>query len=164
MAPHSDRSGRQVERGFTLIEIMVVLAIIAAVGAIAYSVFAPIYARVRIAWERDDIERQLFEMPQRARQNGRGGILTGQSGDALADDTLLVVEGSPLAGKGMERWQVMRLRIPPGWRLEIDRPIFYHFSGACEGGEVLFHAPDGVPLYYRLAAPLCRPIRTDPQG
>jgi prepilin-type N-terminal cleavage/methylation domain-containing protein len=164
MTPRRDRTGRRVERGFTLVEIMVVLVIIAAVGGIAYSVFVPIYARARIAWERDDIERQLFEMPQRARQNGRGGILTGQSGEALADNTLLVVEGSPLAGKGMEQWQVMRLRIPPGWALEIDRPVFYHFSGACEGGEVSFRAPDGVPLHYRLAAPLCRPIRTDQQG
>jgi len=44
--------------------------------------------------------------------------------------------------------------------MRVDRPILYHFSGACEGGEVVFSLPP-VALRYVLAPPLCRPISSN---
>jgi prepilin-type N-terminal cleavage/methylation domain-containing protein len=146
--------------GFTLIEVTVVLAIVAALVAIAYTYFAPLTVRARAAFERDDLERQLLELPQRVRLSGRGGILTSRSGDNLSDGTILTVEGVAKAGNALEEWQVLRLELPKGWHLRVAQPIFYHFSGACEGGEVLFQLSP-MSLRYLLVPPLCRPIRSD---
>lgn len=146
--------------GFTLIEMIVVLAIIAAIAGAAYAAFMPLYARVQAAYERTDLERQLLLLPQRVRLSGHGGILTGRSGDDLPEGTILAVEGVPEAEGAAENWQVLRLALPAGWRLVVDKPIFYHFSGSCEGGEVVFaRAP--VTLRYMLTPPLCRPVASD---
>jgi prepilin-type N-terminal cleavage/methylation domain-containing protein len=160
MASPVDPSRNRAVDGFTLIEVIVVLSIIAVLAVVSFSAFAPAYNRSRAAWQRDDIERQLGELPQRVRQNGRGGILTSRSGDDLPDETIVGVEGAPVARGGTEAWQVLRLRLPAGWRLEVDRPIFYHFTGACEGGEVVLRAR-GTLLRYVLTAPLCRPVASD---
>ena len=139
---------------------IVVLLIVASLSAIAYSYVMPLYARVRIAFERDDLQRQLLELPQRVRQSGRGGILVSRSADDLADGTVMAVDGAPPASGVIENWQVLRLYLPGGWRLHVAEPIFYHFSGACEGGEVEFLLSE-TTLRYRLAPPLCRPIEDD---
>jgi prepilin-type N-terminal cleavage/methylation domain-containing protein len=146
--------------GFTLIEMLVVLAIIAVLGTLAYTYVMPLYARARMAYERDDLERQMRELPQRVRLSGHGGILTSRSGDNLPEGTIIEVEGAARTGNALERWQVLRLDLPEAWRLRVIRPIFYHFSGTCEGGEVEFAAASQT-LRYVLTAPLCRPIPAD---
>jgi prepilin-type N-terminal cleavage/methylation domain-containing protein len=156
----SHRAGERSQHGFTLIEMMVVLVIIAGLLTIAYASFTPLYARVRVAFERDDFERQLLDLPLRVRQSGHGGILVSRSADRLIDGTILSVDGVPLSGDGGEEWQVLRLNLPGAWRLRVAAPIFYHFSGTCEGGEVEFLL-SSVSLRYRLTPPLCRPIRSD---
>src|SRR5262249_44532841 len=60
--------------GFTLIEVLVVLLIVAVIGTLAYTYVMPLYARARVAYQRDDLERQLLELPQRVRSSGHGGI------------------------------------------------------------------------------------------
>ena len=152
-----DATGR-ARHGFTLLELVVVMAILAGLVAIAYPQFAGLYASVRARLAADDFERQLFELPQRVRQSGHGGILTSRSGDDLPEGTVLRVEGAPQTGAGIEDWQVLRLDLPRPWRLVVAEPVFYHFTGACEGGEVVFRLPPRE-LRYRLTAPLCRPIR-----
>jgi prepilin-type N-terminal cleavage/methylation domain-containing protein len=147
---------RRSPRGFTLIEVIVVLAILATLAAIAYAAAAPLTARVRAAFEREDFERQLLELPQRVRRSGRGGILTSRSADDLPEGTPLPVEGRA-ASDPLEEWQVLRIDVAQPWRLQVPRPIYYHASGACDGGEVAFLLPP-VALRYVLTAPLCRPI------
>ena len=149
--------------GFTLIEIIVVLAIVAGLMAVAYTAIIPGYARVRAAYERDDLERQLLELPQRVRLSGYGGVLTDRSGDNLPPDAIIAVEGVSEAEKSVEDWRVLRLSLPAGWRMRVAAPILYHFSGSCEGGEIRF-ASAANAWRYQLAAPLCRPISRDAAG
>jgi prepilin-type N-terminal cleavage/methylation domain-containing protein len=154
------RDWRPAAAGFTLIEVLVVLVIVALLAGLAYSYVIPLYARSRIAYERDDVERQLRELPQRVLVSGHGGILTSRSGDHLPDGTIIPVEGTAGAGNALENWQVLRFDLPETWRLRVARPIFYHFSGTCEGGEVEFLS-ESVTLRYVLVPPLCRPQSAD---
>ena len=158
-APPGGRVATASASGFTLVEVIVLLVIITSLSALAYSLVAPFGARVRAAFARSDLEHQLLELPQRVRLSGHGGILTSQSGDDLPDGTIIDVEGVP-PGAGLEAWQVLRMTLPDGWRLFIDKPILYHLSGSCEGGEVILARPPEV-LRYELFAPLCRPARAD---
>jgi prepilin-type N-terminal cleavage/methylation domain-containing protein len=146
--------------GFTLIEIVVVLAIVAGLLVIAYTALIPGYARVKEAYDRDDLERQLLELPQRVRLSGYGGILTSRSGDNLSENATVAVEGVSAAENSIEDWRVLRLSLPAGWRMRVAAPILYHFSGSCEGGAVDFMRLPTV-WHYQLAAPLCRPIVRD---
>src|SRR5579872_4482534 len=124
------RSAAINQHGFTLIEVVVVLAIIATLSIVAYAVVMPAYVRVEVAYQRDDIERQLLELPQRVRLAGYGGILTGRSGDALPNQVAIAVEGVSEAERSIEDWHVLRLALPAGWRLRVAAPILYHFSGS----------------------------------
>ena len=117
------RGGISRNGGFTLVETVVVLAIIAGLSVIAYAAFIPGYTRVKAAYDRDDFERQLLELPQRVRLSGRGGILTSRSGDNLPDDAIIAVTGVPDAEKAIEDWRVLRLSLPAGWRLRVAAPI-----------------------------------------
>jgi prepilin-type N-terminal cleavage/methylation domain-containing protein len=153
-----DRSSRTALAGFTLLELLVVLAIIAGLVAIAVPQFSQLYSRVRASFERADLEQQLLELPQLVRQRGRGGVLLDPSqelapGSAAAD---IVPPGS----SGFEQWETLRLNLAPGWAMRVPKPVFYHFTGACNGGEVDFSLPPTV-LRYNLIAPLCRPRLAD---
>lgn len=141
--------------GFTLIELVVVLAIVAGLLAVAAPGFIRIYASVRVALDQQDLERQLLLLPRQMRTIGESGVLI----DPQSDNPEHLVRGVP-ASTGLETWRAVRLDLPAGWTVSVPRPIFYHFTGACDGGEVSFSLPPMV-LNYSLAAPLCRPQLAD---
>ena len=152
-APASTGSRGQAE--FTLIELMVVLAIVAGLLAVAAPGFVKLYASVRVALEREDLERQLLILPSQMRAFGESGVLI----DPQNENPEHVIRGVP-ASTGVETWRAVRLDLPAGWTVSVPRPIFYHVTGACDGGEVSFSLPP-VVLNYSLAAPLCRPQLAD---
>ena len=142
---------RRGERGsgFTLIEVVVVLALIAALMAIAFPQFVRLYARARVAFERQDLERQLTELPEKVRSAGRPGVLADPATAPDApSDAPQPLEGTPMA---------LRLDPPDGWTVSVPNPIRYHFNGVCDGGEVTLALPP-LSLRYVLAPPLCRPL------
>lgn len=126
------------------------LALIALLVAVAVPEFVKLYTRVRFSFERDDLERELSELPQRVRALGRGGILLDPSAQGLAADA---------AGPARDRmgaWRPLRLDLPEGWQIEVPKPIYYHSTGACDGGIVMFTLPP-FSLRYLLRPPLCQP-------
>jgi len=140
--------------GFTLVEVMVVLALIAALLAIAAPQFVRLYGRVRLAFERQDLERQLLELPERVRNAGQAGVLENPSA-AVPD----IPAGTP-GEAPLEHAQKLALDLPRNWTVTVPKPILYHFTGACDGGEVIFSLPP-LSLHYVLTPPLCRPRVVD---
>ena len=139
--------------GFTLVEVMVVLALIAALLAIAAPQFVRLYGRVRLAFERQDLNGNL-ELPERVRNAGQAGVL---------EDPSAAVPDTPAGAAGeapLERAQKLTLDLPRDWAVTVPKPIFYHFTGACDGGEVIFSLPP-LSLHYVLTPPLCRPRVVD---
>jgi prepilin-type N-terminal cleavage/methylation domain-containing protein len=153
---HRRRTAAPGRGGFTLIELLVVLAIMAGLSAIAYPQVVTWYAGVRAAFARSDLEQQLNALPQQVRASGRAGILADPT--ASPQDVAQAAAGDPALG--LERPRLLRLRLPSGWHMRVPRPVLYHFTGACDGGEVVFSLPP-VSLRYRLRQPLCLPRLAD---
>ena len=135
------------QAGFTIFELLVVIVIMGTLLTIAYPAFSRVYSRIRMAFEIDDIRRQMSQLPYEVRQSGADGILDAQSGETLLSEDAAATEQS----------RRLRIILPNGWRMSIPTPIRYHFSGACDGGEVTFTLPPSS-IHYQLAPPLCRPI------
>jgi prepilin-type N-terminal cleavage/methylation domain-containing protein len=154
MVYRGTRAGQKGEQqcrdGFTLIEVVVVLAVLASLIAIALPQFVKLYARTRASFEREDLERQLLELPQRVRDAARAGILA----DPAAEPA------EPAMDSASDAPQKLRIDLPRGWSMQVPKPILYHFTGACDGGEVIFSFPPSVWRYV-LSAPLCRPLLAD---
>jgi prepilin-type N-terminal cleavage/methylation domain-containing protein len=154
----ADKLTARSQGGFTLLELLLVMAILAGLTAIAIPQFAQLYARVRASFERADLEQQLLELPQLVRQRGRGGVLLDSSRDASPGAAL--AEAGPAAGSELEQWETLPIDLPKGWTMRVPTPVFYQFTGACNGGEVDLSLP---PTFFRyiLTPPLCRPLMAD---
>lgn len=122
---------------------LVVLVVVAALTGLAVPATGRLAASFRLASERQQVERQLRELPLTMRQSGRDGLLT---------------EGE--APPAMIR---LTLDLPKDWSLHTERPIRYHFTGACDGGEVVI-SRSSEHWHYQLTPPLCRPRQIDAAG
>ena len=122
-----------------------VLVILSALAGLAMPAIGRMAAGFRQDGERQAIERQLRLLPLKMRQNGDDGwLVDGETGPPAG--------GRPLV-----------IDLPADWRLQPARPIRYHPSGACDGGEVMLsHA--GLRWRYVLTPPLCRPRQFDAVG
>ncbi|MOA22101.1 hypothetical protein D3C78_1426400 [compost metagenome] len=125
--------GSERQSGFTLLELVVVLALVAALGAIVL----PSLMKMQEAWRRrldiQDIAGQLRSLGYRTRLQARETVI-GAGGVSPAD----------------------MLSLPVGWILSAQQPLVYRANGACLGGEVSVQH-EGVVKVLRLEAPLCQP-------
>lgn len=131
---------RPTDRGFTLLEVIVVLAIMGLVAAVA----TPSVVRGIDSWRRqaqsDSVMDQLRSLPARARASGRAIEL---SDAALASAT-------------------PPLQVEPGWSLAVPEPWTVHANGVCDGGTVELHQGQRMQVL-QVSAPFCDP-RVDGDG
>jgi len=118
-------------RGFTLLEMLVVLVIL----GLAASVIAPPLARtvdrVRESGERDEVKRLLARLPQVARRSG----------------TSLVLGPGEAVPTGSSDW-------PEGWTVVTRSPLNVSPSGFCSSAEVEAQSPT-QSFRWRLMPPDC---------
>jgi prepilin-type N-terminal cleavage/methylation domain-containing protein len=124
-------------RGFTLLEMLVVLVILGMAAALVAPSLGRTLERVTAAGERDEMARRLAQLPAAVRAEGRGRAW--RAGEAVALDT--------------HAW-------PPGWRVTALTPLRVEASGFCAGGEVQAQGEGGA-MRLRLEAPDCRTVDAD---
>ena len=120
--------------GFTLLEMLVVMAIIALAAATVVPALSRVVAAVRHSGEAQDIVDQLGQLAFRAYSTGKPIVL---SDEAQKSAKSAIVE------------------MPSGWSLTIARTIHFNAMGLCDGGDVSILAPDGDVTSLHLAAPDC---------
>ena len=122
------RPERLAQRGFTLVELVVVLALLALAAGIAAPAAVRGVAAARERGVRADVRVLLEGMPVRAVQSGSG----------------LEVDSAALRRLVPE--------LPAGWRLEVDQPLRYAPNGVAAGGAVRLLIPGRDPTTWRVAA------------
>lgn len=128
--PPTDQATRQ--RGFTLLELLIVLALVAMMAAMVAPRLQGTYDAVARSGERAEARRQLENLPLRARDAGRAIEVPAEDPAALARE----------------------LQLPGGWRMQALAPLRIEANGICHGGQVAVQAP-GLAETWTLAAPDC---------
>ena len=138
---HKTRPG-----GFSLLEMTIALAIMALVGALAMPSLARITDRTTFSLNRQDVERQLDQLPQVAASQGHNLVLTSSPGAELPR----YGEAAPTAG----RQDPYPVKLPEGWQITVDAPIRYRYDGSCSGGRLHVISPTSEANYL-MRPPLC---------
>lgn len=128
---------RQTKGGFTLLEMLVVLVILASVAGIATPRLSSLYDSSRAAAERDDVLDQIRGLAHQAWSKGE----------------TITFSGWP-NGEGAEY-----LALPEGWQVAPAQPLKFLPSGVCLGGELALTRAERF-YQYRLRAPYCEVTET----
>jgi prepilin-type N-terminal cleavage/methylation domain-containing protein len=99
--------------GFTLIELMIVLFIVALLAGMVTPRLVTFYDSIQAAYERDEVFTRLNELTYQAFQQAR--------------DFTLTTYPSP---------EKIPLELPQGWQLVAEQPIKFRGNGACSGGNI----------------------------
>lgn len=121
-------------RGFTLLELLIVLAILAGASAIVAPRLQATYDAIVSSSERAEVRRSLERLPLVAREGGRDLRLAPTSGGAAALQALVPV--------------------PDGWQVRPLDPVVVHRSGVCEPARLAV-ARGAATETWQLTAPLC---------
>lgn len=162
--------------GFTLLEMLVVLVIVATTSAIVFPNLTTLSSSVDFAFKRDGFERTINGIAYRVFRDNQDAILVGTYTDQgrVADDDTQKNLGTTIQGNLRARSLTASQReilppvlpfypdmlLPAGWRLDIREPVYFHSSGFCDGGNV--ELTIGRARYeYVLVPPLCRAVRAE---
>ncbi len=130
--------------GFTLLELLVVLFLFSAIGALAIPRLTKVYEGISSAAEQDEVLLQLANTGFLVMQRGRGGIIRAYPPDNQVNPPDASESSLPIP-------------LPQGWRLVTARDITYLDNGICLGGTL--HAIKGnTDLTIHMKRPFCQPV------
>jgi prepilin-type N-terminal cleavage/methylation domain-containing protein len=129
--------------GFTLLELLIVLALFALVAGVVAPRLNTVYDRVRWASERDDVLEKIAGLGFKALKEGR----TFEFPSSPPKEETSV--SSAAADSAF-------IKLPEGWSVTAEFPIRYRDNGVCEGGRLTLQCEDQI-LEVVLRPPLCRP-------
>ncbi len=153
--------------GFTLLELLVVLALVGLMTAFALPQFSVIQDRLAYSLNRDSFEQELTGLSYAAFKEGRPLILAGAY-PRTAEQQRILSEDLDSADKEPQFLNAGELKpirpsfsspasltLPADWRVTVDSPIVYQASGFCSGGSLTLIVGDARYAYY-LKAPTCQ--------
>lgn len=128
-------TSRRQRAGFTLLEILAVLFLMAMIGGLVAPRLVPTYQNLTIRADRDDILTTLGAMPAQAVAEGRQIVL---SGDVAS-----------------------RLESTGNWQVVFPEPTVFLPNGFCTGGRFELQFKQRPATVYEMPAPYCRPVPVD---
>ena len=135
--------GVVLRNGFSLLELLVVLALVSLVATLALPNLVGLYDSATRATERDSILDQFAGIGREAMLKGHGYAVYGTAGPQPSDVPNAGVHAYPLL-------------VPEGWQVDLDRPLRVRPNGVCLGATVTLSHPDSAPVEVALAPPYCR--------
>ena len=157
---------RRRMRGFTLLELLVILVIVGLIAGVVAPQLSKLSDRIAFAMNREGVEHALALLPYDAFRRREDLILSAtNSKDTSTDDTSMnVIMMGGGAGDEETRTQPpvlskrVVLSLPAGWQIESQAPILFRSTGFCTGGEVTIRV-GSYAYIYKLSPPDCRPVQ-----
>lgn len=169
----STHPARTCTRGFTLLEVLVVLVIVSATAAIVFPQLTTMADAVEFALEREKFEQTLNALSYQAFRENQPMVLAGTYTDAGRDAETQPGQRSggtlranlrtlPVNGEEREYLPPLNLAfpappLPEGWLVTVDAPIYFQGSGYCTGGNIELFIGD-LQYSYVMTPPLCRAV------
>ncbi len=122
--------------GFTLLELLVVLAIMALVAGMVMPDSGKVFARFQARLQRDNVLEQIADLGIEARRRASG----------------FTIDNYPPKDKDIP------LQLPDGWSLQTTAPIHYRANGFCDGGTIVLSTAPGIQFTIKLQKPYCQPL------
>lgn len=117
--------------GFTLVELLLVMAIMAILLAFAVPNIMSTYRGFQETMIREDIEKQLRHVSFKVYQNAQNYEFSEETFQNTID-------------------------LPKETQIVFDAPILYRYDGICKGGKLRIESPTKI-WHYSLEAPFCFP-------
>ena len=131
---------RKPAAGFTLLELLVVLALIGVLTALALPNLVRIYDNLTHRAERDHILDQFAALGH----------------EAMLRQRAYIVFGTETPPEDYADYEPYPLDVPTGWQVRLDAPLLVYANGVCLGGEVTLAHDEAPAVAVSLVAPFCR--------
>ena len=139
------KEARRPRGGFTLLELLVVLAVLGLATAMAMPNLQRLYAAATRASEQDHVLDQIAGLGREAMLRGRAYVVFG---NAPPPD--------PAEAARYADYETYLVDVPEGWRLVLDRPLVVLANGVCLGAALTLSHADAAAVRVELAPPYCR--------
>jgi len=160
-------------RGFTLLEILIVLVIVSMTSALVFPRLGTMAASYEFATQRDTLEQTLNGLSYAAFRDNSDIILFGTYTQTGRDDRRQPkAEVGTTLKPGLQTRSLLpdarehlppvnpsfaRVPLPEGWELVVQDPIYFKGSGYCSGGAVSVSV-GSLRYAYEMTPPLCRAV------
>ena len=133
-------------RGFTLLELIVVLALLGLVTVLALPNLERMYEGFSRKAEQGRILNRIAGLGREAMLRGRAFAVYGAGEDAA----------EAIADRRVSGFEPYDLDVPPGWEVNLDRPLLVRANGVCLGATVTLVHRGVSAARVVLQAPYCR--------
>lgn len=172
--PNANRFPAPQARGFTLLEMLVVLLIVSLTSAIVFPQLTTMAASFEFASQRDTLEQDLNGLSYRAFRDNSDMVLVGTYTDEGQESaerrdrttdyeldarlrTRSLIEPEQRHHLPPVNAVTAKVVLPAGWRMVVDKPIYFRGSGYCSGGDVELFV-GRLQYSYKMNPPLCRAV------
>ena len=143
----------RADRGFTLLELLIVLLLMAMIAAVAAPNLGRLHTRIQGKTERDYILDQFAGLGRTALRHGRNYVVSskrasGPESGASPEPRTAAPHGSDAAPYTID--------LPAGWAMDLDRPLLIKANGVCLGAGLTLHHQGRVDIRLALEPPYCR--------